>query len=84
MKNSPTSKEIRFHYNQREACWIINLESSIIFSFLSNYVPFSGVLSYAISIVLFVFIIMTIIKAYNTEENYKIPVIADLERKNIQ
>lgn len=78
MKNSPASKEIRFHYNQSATCWIINIASSVIFSILGNFIPFSGLLSYAVSVVLLVFIIMTIVKAYNGEENYKMPVISDL------
>lgn len=78
MKNSQASKEIRFHYNQSGTLWIINIASSIIFSILGNFIPFSGLLSYAISIVLLVFSIMTIVKAYNGEENYKIPVVSDL------
>ena len=78
MKNSPASKEIRFHYNQSGTLWIINIASSIIFSILGNFIPFSGLLNYAVSIVLLVFSIMTIVKAYNGEENYKIPVVSDL------
>ena len=78
MKNSPASKEIRFHYNQSGTLWIINIASSIIFSILGNFIPVSGLLNYAVSIVLLVFSIMTIVKAYNGEENYKIPVVSDL------
>lgn len=69
----------RFNYNQSGTIFIINICASIGFGILSNLVSFFSLLSYPISLVLFVFSIIAIVKTYNGEK-YEIPLISDISK----
>lgn len=80
MKEKKVSKSSRFHYNQVGTLWIVNMVLSIGFGILGAFIPFSGLISSTLSIVLFVFEIIAIVKAYSDNIDYKIPVIYDLSK----
>lgn len=80
MKDKKVSEKAKFYYNQSGAIFIINMALSII-SGISLF-AINGVIGYItsiISILLFVFIIIAIVKAFS-DEKYEIPVISDLAK----
>ena len=80
MKDKKVSKSQRFHYNQAGTLWIVNIILSVGFGIVSAFVPFAGSISKGINVVLWIFAIIAMIKAYNEDEDYKIPVIYDISK----
>ena len=82
MKNKDVSKKVQFHYNQAGTCWLVSLVlGALNRSILSGYDYYTFCYE-AISIVLFVFVIITIVRAYKgTDETYKIPGVSVLSEK---
>ena len=81
MKDKKVDKDVKFQYNQSGTIFIINFAISIISRF---FIRSSGILfiSYLLSIVqlvLFVFAIITIVKAFQ-DETYEIPYISNLAK----
>ncbi len=75
------SDNIKFHYKQAGALWIINMVISIL-KFISNNVIgffYVNLLLGMLSLIIFIFIIITIVKAFN-DETYEIPVISDFAK----
>lgn len=82
MKDKEVDKDVRFQYNQSGVIFIINIVINIISRVSSNLLGVVYV-SWALSIlqlVLFVFVIITIVKAFSNE-SYRIPAVADLAEK---
>ena len=82
MKDKEVDKDVRFQYNQSGVIFIINIVINIISRVSSNLLGVAYV-SWALSIlqlVLFVFVIITIVKAFSNE-TYRIPAVADLAEK---
>ena len=80
MKDKKVDPDVKFQYNQSGTIFIISLGLSIV-SRMFRY-TFGFLISYAIGVVqllLFVFAIITIIKAFN-DETYEIPVIGNIAK----
>lgn len=74
-------EQTRNHYKQSSTIFIIMLGNSILIgSMLNMFIPFSGMISYLISVALFIVSIIAAVKAYN-DEFYEIPVVYDLSKK---
>lgn len=80
MKDKKVSEFMRFHYNQAGALWLTSMIISIGFGILGRFIPFSGLISSTLSIVLFVFDIIALVKAYSDDEKYEIPVVYDFSK----
>lgn len=80
MKDKKVSEFMRFHYNQAGALWLTSMIVSIGFGVLGMFIPFSGLISTTLSIVLFVFDIIALVKAYSDDEKYEIPVVYDFSK----
>ena len=82
MKYDYLSKNIKFQYRQADTIWLVNVIFTIVKTILA-YTINIGFISYIFSIlsfVLWIFAIITIVKAFSNE-TYEIPVIADLSKK---
>lgn len=82
MKDKKVDKDVKFQYNQAGTIFIINLVINIISRIFLNISGISYI-AWALSIiqvVIFVFVIITIVKAFQ-DETYRIPVIADFSEK---
>lgn len=82
MKDKDVDKDVKFQYNQAGTVFIINLVINVIsriFLNISGISYIAWVLS-IIQIVIFVFVIITIVKAFSNE-TYRIPVVSDLTEK---
>lgn len=79
MKDKKVSKTMRFHYNQAGTLWLVNVIFNIAFNIASNFVGIFAFVSYPISVVLFIFTIMALVKGFNGEK-YEIPVINDISK----
>ena len=82
MKYDHLSKNIKFQYRQAGTIWLVNVIFTIVKTILA-YTINIGFISYIFSIlsfVLWIFAIITIVKAFSNE-TYEIPVIADLSKK---
>lgn len=88
MKDKEVSDDVRFQYNQAGAIFIVNvglnIVSKVLISILSNAgIPvLPTVLSFAVwavSIAIFVFEIITVVKAFS-DETYEIPAISNLAK----
>lgn len=82
MKYDYLSKNIKFQYRQAGTIWLVNVIFTIVKTILA-YTINIGFISYIFSIlsfVLWIFAIITIVKAFSNE-TYEIPVIADLSKK---
>ena len=81
MKYDYLSENIKFHYRQAGTLWLANIVINMACNILGNFIGgailiyFSG----CISIVFIVFIIITIVKAFEGTR-YEIPVISDLSK----
>lgn len=81
MKYDYLSEDIKFHYKQSGTIWLVNIIINIATSILGGIIG-TGILMYVsscISIILLVFIIITIVKAFEGTR-YEIPVISDLTK----
>ena len=82
MKYDYLSKNIKFQYRQAGTIWLVRmvfLIVEIILVYTINIAFVSYILN-MLSLVLWVFAIITIVKAFSNE-TYEIPVIADLSKK---
>ena len=82
MKDKKIDKDVRFQYNQAGTIFIISLIISIIVRIFRYSLSFMVFTSYALAIIqliLFIFSIMAIVKAFN-DEFYEIPYISNLTR----
>ena len=82
MKYDYLSSNIKFQYRQAGTIWLVNMIFSIakiILAYTIN-IAFIGYIFNMLSLVLWVFSIITIVKAFSNE-TYEIPVIADLSKK---
>lgn len=82
MKYDYLSENIKFHYHQAGTIWLVNI-IFIIVKVILAYTINIGIISYLfniLSFVLWIFAIITIVKAFSNEK-YEIPVIADLSKK---
>ena len=82
MKYDYLSSNIKFQYRQAGTIWLVNTVFSIakiILAYTINVVFISYIFN-MLSLVLWVFSIITIVKAFSNE-TYEIPVIADLSKK---
>lgn len=82
MKYDYLSKNIKFQYRQAGTIWLLRmvfLIVEIILVYTINIAFVSYILN-MLSLVLWVFAIITIVKAFSNE-TYEIPVIADLSKK---
>ena len=81
MKYDYLSEDIKLHYKQSGTIWLVNIIINIATSILGGIIG-TGILMYVsscISIILLVFIIITIVKAFEGTR-YEIPVISDLAK----
>jgi len=81
MKDKKVDKDVKIQYNQSGAIFIINFAIyfiSKIFSYMGGLFFLSWAL-FAVQIVMFVFVIITVVKAFENE-TYKIPVIYDMSQ----
>ncbi|MBO5183288.1 MAG: hypothetical protein J6B64_02705 [Bacilli bacterium] len=79
MKYDYLSENIKFHYKQAGALWIVNMILSIAKVTL-NYTVGLGFINLGfrlVSLVIWIFTIITIVKAFNNEK-YEIPVISNI------
>lgn len=79
MKDKRISKSMKFNYNQAGTMWLVSIILNVVLNFGGVFINPLKFMSYPISIILFVFSLVAMIKAYNGE-NYKIPVIADISK----
>lgn len=79
MKDKKVSKNMKFNYNQAGTIWIVSIICSLITNFGGYFMAPIRWASYPISVILFVFTIIALVKAYNGER-YEVPVIADLSK----
>ena len=81
MKYDYLSENIKFHYKQAGAIWIINMGLNLIQVILNFSIGFATISTMItlVSLILFIFSIITIVKAF-TNEKYEIPVISDLAK----
>lgn len=79
MKYEKISKSMKFNYNQAGTMWLVSIILNVVLNFGGVFINPLKFMSYPISIILFVFSLVAMIKAYNGE-NYKIPVIADISK----
>ncbi len=80
MKEKNVSENVKFYYNQSGTICIINIALSVI-SVATSFI-LKGLISsivQIISIIIFVFVIISIVKAFKNEK-YEIPVISDLTK----
>ncbi len=79
MKDKKVSDLARFNYNQAATIFIINIGFNIVLNIVGSFIPYIGYASYIISLLLFVFSIIALVKTYNGER-YEIPVVYDLSK----
>lgn len=82
MKDKDIDPDVKFQYNQSATIFIISVIVSIANRIISNSLSFVALTIYIfaiIQLVLFVFSIITIIKAFN-DETYEIPYISNLAK----
>lgn len=79
LKDRKVSKNMRFNYNQAGTIWIVSIVCNVVTNFGGYFMAPIRWVSYPISLVLFVFTIIALVKAYNGEK-YEIPIIADLSK----
>ena len=82
MKDKDIDPDVKFQYNQSATVFIISVSISIINRIFSHTLGFMVFTKYALGIVqlvLFVFSLITIIKAFN-DETYEIPYISNLSK----
>ena len=72
MNDKEVSKRAKFAYNQSGAVFIVSLVLSVFY-----VIPFIGLLFAVANLLLFIFVIITMVKAYQGED-YKIPLVSDL------
>lgn len=80
MKEKNVSENVKFYYNQSATIFIVNIALSVL-SAVTAFI-LNGLISSLItiiSLVLFIFIIISIVKAFSNEK-YEIPVISDLTK----
>lgn len=82
MKYDYLSENIKFQYRQAGTIWLVNIVLTIVKIIINNTIGiwFIGSIFNIVSLVLWVFAIITIVKAFNNEK-YEIPVISDLSKK---
>ena len=82
MKDKEVDKDVRFQYNQAGTVFIVNLAINILSQVFTKAVgiPYISFVLSIIQLVIFVFVIVTIVKAFQNE-TYRIPVIADFSDK---
>ena len=81
MKDKKVSKEIKFQYNQSGTMFIVLFALNAISrasTFLIDFGVISGI-CWMLNIVILVFSIITIIKAFS-DETYEMPIISDLSK----
>lgn len=79
MKDENVSKDMKFHYNQAASIWIVSMIVNISSEVFSSVLPIISFIFLPISILLFVFTIIALVKACN-DEKYEIPLINDLSK----
>ena len=81
MKDKKVDEDVKLQYNQSGTIFIINMVIYIATSLLKNVAGISIILFplSIIQIVIFVFVIVAIVKAFSNE-SYEIPVISDLSK----
>ena len=79
MKDRKVSKEARFNATQAGTIWIVSMIVSVSVGFGAYVVEPLKFVNYPISVVLLVFRIIALVKAYNGER-YEIPVIVDISK----
>lgn len=79
MKDRKVSKNMRFNYNQAGTVWLVNIIFSLATTFSAFFIEPLRWISYPISLLLLIFSIIALIKAYNGER-YEIPVIYDISK----
>lgn len=82
MKDKDIDKDVKFQYNQSAVIFIFNLAVNIIsrISVSAFNIPYIVWVLSVLQIVVFVFVIITVVKAFQGE-TYRIPVFADLAEK---
>ena len=82
MKDKEVDKDVKFQYNQSGTIFIINLAINIVSQIFTRGLNlwFVSLALGVIQIVIGVFALVTVIKAFSNE-TYRIPVIADLSEK---
>ncbi|MBO6145389.1 MAG: hypothetical protein J6O62_01125 [Bacilli bacterium] len=81
MKDKKVSKKIKFQYNQSGTMFIVLFVLGAV-SRASNFLIDFGIISglcYMLDVVVVVFAIITIVKAFSDEE-YEMPIISDLSK----
>ena len=81
MKDKKVSDNIKFQYQQSGTMFIVIFAIGVIAN-ASNYILDFGVISglcYILDVIIFVFAVITIIKAFN-DETYEMPIISDLSK----
>ena len=78
MRDEKVSKDMRFHYNQAATIWIVSMIINIISRIGSSF-PVIGFICWPLSMVLFIFTIIALVKACN-DEKYEVPLINDLSK----
>jgi uncharacterized membrane protein len=73
------SKEMKFHYNQAATIWIVSICINVISQICSQMIGAVSIVCNLLSVLLFVFTIVALIKACNGEK-YEIPLISDLSK----
>ena len=82
MKDKKIDKDVRFQYNQAGTIFIISVIISIVvrmFRYSLSIMIFTSYILSIIQLVLFIFSIIAIVKAFN-DEFYEIPVISNLAK----
>lgn len=79
MKDKNISKDMKFNYNQAGTIWIVSIVCNFVTRFGGYFMAPIRWVSYPISVILFVFTIIALVKSYNGER-YEIPFIADLSK----
>lgn len=82
MKDKEVDKDVKFQYNQSATIWIIyviiNILTRILIRVSLGFLFFTWIFA-LVELVLLVFVIITIVKAFS-DESYEIPVISDLTK----
>ncbi len=79
MKDRKVSKNAKFCYNQAGTIWLVNIILNVISSFIGTFMSPIRWVSYPLTVVLFIFSLIALIKAYNGER-YEIPIISDISK----
>ena len=67
MKDKRISKSMKFNYNQAGTMWLVSIILNVVLNFGGVFINPLKFMSYPISIILFVFSLVAMIKAYNGE-----------------